>query len=332
MTTRCFILINDLADRQQGDATLALAAAAQREGAETWIVDVRGLSVWPDDRIRVRGVRLAPDRPPRDQLAQERSMAVLSDTDTVWVRTNPPRDPGGAMLHRHVPLLAELAESQGVRVVNPSRTLAIGWTKLMGAWLPQRLRPPTLVTSDLDTLVSWLRNRDGTAVIKPAAGSHGRGVFLIRRDDDANLVQHCEAVLSAGPAIAQDFVAWDGEGDVRVLVLDGVAVRVNGADAAVHRVPPPRGFRSNVHAGGTAQAITLDENQRHAADLAAKSLAALGVRIAGLDLIGDKIIEVNVHSPGGLEDMSRFLGHDVPSLVARRLLRAPGSPAPQVVG
>ncbi|MCO4762550.1 MAG: hypothetical protein KC502_13650 [Myxococcales bacterium] len=322
MNHRCFVLINDLADQLQGDATLALAAAAQEEGVETWIVDVRGLSVWPDDRVRVRGVRLTGGTSPRSQLANERSIAVLRPHDVVWVRTNPPRDTGADTLHRHVPLVAEMAESQGIRVVNPARTLAVGWTKLMGSWLPQQLRPATLVTSDMETLLFWLRRREGTVVIKPATGSHGRGVFLIRPDDGANLVQQCEAVLAAGPAVAQDFVEWDGDGDVRVLVLDGAPVRIHGADAAVHRVPPPRGFRSNVHAGGTAQPISLSDSQRRTAEAAAMVLLSLGVRVAGLDLIGDKVIEVNVHAPGGLEDMSRFTGHDVTRTVARRLLRA----------
>ena len=135
-------------------------------------------------------------------------------------------------------------------------------------------------------------------------------------------------MLATGLAVAQEFVDWEGGGDLRVLVLYGAAIRVGCIDAAVHRTPPAQGFRSNVHAGGTATPAVLTDGQRATAHAAAQALQALGVRIAGLDLVGNKVIEVNVHSPGGLEDMSRFTGHNIVRLVARQLLQPRPSSTP----
>ncbi len=332
MTGRCVVVLNDLDDRAQGDASLGLAGSARDLGVETWVVDVRGLTVWPDDTVRARGVRLAPAGEVADLIRGDRDAVTLQRGDVMWVRTNPARDPSAVALHRHLPLVAELAERQGVRVENAARTLAIGWTKLMLAWLPHDIRPHTLVTADLQTLVDWLRHRDAPSVVKPATGTHGRGVFLVRPDDGANLVQMCEAVLASGPAIAQAFVDWEGSGDIRVLLLDGEPIRISGRDAAVHRIPPTAGFRSNVHAGGAAHPVTLTPRQRDVAFAAGATLLPHGVRVAGLDLIGDKVIEVNVHAPGGLGDMSLFTGENIVQLVAERLLQPLPLGAAQMLG
>ncbi len=346
---RCVVLVNRVDDPLLGDATVAMAHAAAKLDVPTYLCAVDGVSLSPGDRVCLRGIRVTGELtvaqlrsgrgvpplvslghgveglvgPGAEGAALGRRAPALAPGDLVLVRTNPARDVARAPLHRHVALVASLLERQGVAVVNSAATLSLGWSKAFLSWLPADLRPVSLVTTDRSTLLAWVAAQPGGVVVKPVAGTHGSGVFLVSEGDRPNLQQICDAVLRDGPAIAQRWVPGAEQGDVRVLLLDGEPVRLAGRDAAVQRVPASGAFRSNIHAGGEAVSVTLTDRQRQVVRQAGAALLEHGVRVAGVDLIGEHIVEVNVHAPGGLGDMSRFTGVDVTAHVVATLLGAP---------
>ena len=110
--------------------------------------------------------------------------------------------------------------------------------------------------------------------------------------------------------MAQGFVPEAVDGDVRVLLVNGAPLMVDGAFAAVRRRPPKGDFRSNVFRGGAAERVTEIPGVEAIAAAVAPQLAADGLFFVGLDLIGSKVVEVNVFSPGGLGDAERFSGVD----------------------
>jgi glutathione synthase len=91
-------------------------------------------------------------------------------------------------------------------------------------------------------------------------------------------------------------------GDKRVLLLDGRPL------GAILRVPRSDDLRANIHAGGQVEATTLTEGEQRLVSSVGPKLAAVGLFFVGLDLIGEKLIEVNVTSPTGIQELGRFLG------------------------
>jgi glutathione synthase len=150
--------------------------------------------------------------------------------------------------------------------------------------------------------------RFGPSAIKPAVGSHGRGV-LRTSPAASNLPALAELLLETGPVVVQPWVESDG--DLRVIVLDGSVVRVDGRALGIHRRSAPGEHRSNVHRGADATVVELQPALLAVATRVGRALAAHGVRLAGLDCVGGRVLEVNVCSPGGLHDLEDATGTEL---------------------
>ena len=155
----------------------------------------------------------------------------------------------------------------------------------------------------------------GKAVLKPIDGHGGEGVFVLT-EGDANLNALIEAVTHLGRrnAIVQALIPEIyQEGDKRILLVDGEILGVVG------RVPSKGDIRSNVHAGGSAAPASLSDADRRIVKTIAPRLVADGLFFVGLDVIGGKLIEVNVTSPTLIQQMSRLTGENLSATVIDRL-------------
>ena len=108
------------------------------------------------------------------------------------------------------------------------------------------------------------------------------------------------------------------KGDIRFFLMNGEPLQIDGKYAALRRVASPDDIRSNIHAGGKAEAVEIGENELRVAELIRPKLVGDGMFLVGIDIVGDKILEVNVFSPGNLNSCSRLAGVDfsVPILEA----------------
>ena len=121
--------------------------------------------------------------------------------------------------------------------------------------------------------------------------------------------------------VAQHFVHSEVPGDKRVVVVGGEILEQNGNVGGIHRRPAAGDFRANIHAGGTAHPLSLDEEERESVEHAARYLHQNGVWLAGIDLIGSKIIEFNVYSTGGLFDANQFSGLKFEDVIVAGLMQ-----------
>ena len=127
-----------------------------------------------------------------------------------------------------------------------------------------------------------------------------------------------EAIGRDGYIIAQAYVAAAKKGDIRLFMMNGQPLQIDGKYAALRRVAAKDDIRSNIHAGGTAEAVEIGETELEVAEIIRPKLVADGMFLVGIDIVGDKILEVNVFSPGNLDSCSRLAGVDfsVPILEA----------------
>jgi glutathione synthase len=204
--------------------------------------------------------------------------------------------------------LLAIAARQGVVVVNDPVGLLRNTNKLSLALVPEEHRPRMLVSRDPGAIRRFVE-REGSAVVKPLLGTRGSDVFRVEAADP-NLNQIMDILTRDSFAMAQTYLPEAVEGDTRVLVLDGAALEHEGAVAAVRRIPGENDFRSNVHVGAVAAAGEYTPGIRRVVEAVAPRLAAAGLWLCGLDVIGDKVVEINVFAPGGLQDAKRFTGVD----------------------
>jgi len=315
---RVAFIVNDRRSLAPKQTTTALIGAAVRRGHEVVVASVGELSASPNVSFVASGCIVdvsEAEAVVRAAAVDDFAPCLLDDLDLCIVRTNPARDTGRAVLHSATLQLLALLEDRGCRVVNRPSGLARAASKLSLLALPERLRPRTLVTCDANEVFDFVRD-EGRAVIKPLEGTRGRDVFVLQSPgSDANVRQIVDVVLRQGYAVVQEFVAGAEKGDVRVNVIDGSILHVDGSDAAVARVPGPSDFRSNLHAGGSAHPAVVTDSMRSAVEEIKPIFAREGLRHVGVDFVGHRILELNVFSPGGLVPSLALYGSDFATAV-----------------
>lgn len=286
-----------------GDTTFDLALEAFSRGAEIWIYQPDGLSLW-DGRVSARARKVGALT--REQGAHARlgppETLDLHSVDVVLVRQDPPFNmayiTAAQMLERLQP---------GVLVVNDPRSIRDAPEKLFVTKFSD-LTPPTLITRDPHAMRAF-RAEHGDVIVKPLYGNGGAGVFRLSADD-ANFNALVELFLEAyrEPSIIQKYLPAVRQGDKRIILLDGEAV------GAINRVPASGETRSNLHVGGRAEEVEMTERDQEICDRIGPTLSSLGLVLVGIDVIGDWLTEINVTSPTGVQEIRRFGGADISSL------------------
>src|SRR5690606_31609580 len=134
-------------------------------------------------------------------------------------------------------------------------------------------------------------------VLKPLQGSGGASVFLVRPDDIPNINQMIDAVSRDGYVIAQEYLPAATEGDMRLFMMNGRPLRVKGKYAAFRRIRSGGDMRSNGHAGGKLAEAEVTDTALRMAEIVRPKLVQDGMFLVGLDVVGDKLMEINVFSP-----------------------------------
>jgi len=189
------------------------------------------------------------------------------------------------------------------------------------AGFPVELRPRTLITRSLERVRAFLRELDGPAIIKPLAGFGGKNVFFVDRGQTANLAQMISTVRRDGYVIVQEYLPAAAKGDKRVLLVGGAVCAVGDVVAAYRRMRPKDDIRNNMHVGGSRKRCTFSEAEARVCDLLRPRLVADGLYFVGVDLVGDKILEINVFAPGGIANINDLYEIDAATAIIRDLER-----------
>lgn len=292
------------------DATIGLMNASQELGLEVWSCAPEELAV-VDGRVRAYAhkIRLRPRRPGVDHRWvvdptwwDELEVAVVdtADFEVVHLRIDPPVDDR----YLHATYLLDLA---GTRVVNRPDGIRMVHEKLVALRFPE-LCPPTYVGTSVNELREFVA-RVGTAVVKPVDGFAGIDVWLVPNDHAA--VALLESATRGGrrQVIAQQYLPAVEYGNKRLFLLDGEIV------GAVLRRPCADDFRI----GAPVAPAAIDDADLAIADALRPLLVRHGLAIAGADVIGGRLIEVNVTCPGGMHKTDALLGTRLSHTMVSRL-------------
>jgi glutathione synthase len=228
----------------------------------------------------------------------------LSSFDAVLMRKDPPFD----IEFLNATLLLSRAAGLGAHVINDPQALRDHNEKLSVLEFPQ-FTVPTLVTRTPDRLRAfWADHED--IIVKPLDGMGGTGVFRLQ-PGDPNAGSILETVTAHGErsAMAQRYIPAISDGDKRVLVIDGEPVPY-----CLARVPKPGETRGNLAVGGIGRARPLSERDCDIARAVGQALLPRGLRLLGLDVIGDHLTEINVTSPTCFVEITEQTGCNVAGL------------------
>jgi glutathione synthase len=226
---------------------------------------------------------------------------ALADVDAVLMRKDPPFDSE----YFYATHMLDCAEREGARVFNRPRALRDHPEKLAILEFPQYIGP-TLVTCDAEDIKRFhAEHRD--IILKPLDAMGGTGVFRVMADG-LNLGSITETLNRHGTqtVMVQKYLPEIVQGDKRILVIDGEPMPY-----ALARIPQGSEIRANLAVGGKGVAQPLSERDLEIARGVGPVLAARGLLLVGLDVIGDSMTEINVTSPTGFQEISQQTGFDV---------------------
>lgn len=225
----------------------------------------------------------------------------MNAVDVLWLRFDPTMDmlnrPWAAAMGLQ---FAQLVKRMGRMVINDPDNLIQASNKLYLEDFPKLVRPKTLVTRMYSDVQKFLDVQNDKIILKPLKGSGGKNVFMITPEEQHNLKQTVEVIARDGYVIAQEYLPEAAKGDIRFFLLDGKPICMDGKYAALQRVQQEGEIRSNIHQGARAELAELNEKTMELVSLVADKLIQDNMYLVGLDIVGDKIMEVNVFSPGGL--------------------------------
>jgi len=293
------------------DSTFAMMRAAVARGHSLHACEARELQWKRGGRVgaRIREIALTGDA--HEWFAVRHDSGVdapvaLTEFDAVVMRKDPPFDSE----YFYATHLLEQAEREGARVFNRPAALRNHPEKLAILEFPQFIAP-TLVTRDADALKAFhAEHRD--IILKPLDGMGGTGIFRVG-PDGLNLGSIVETLNGSAPdthtVMAQRYLTDIVKGDKRVLVIGGKAV-----PHALARIPQGSEIRGNLAVGGKGVAQPLSARDREIAEHLGPILAARGLLLVGLDVIGDCLTEINVTSPTGFQEITQQSGFDVAAM------------------
>jgi len=287
------------------DSSFAMLLAAQSRGYQLFYMEMHDLAM-------VNGKAMANMRPlsvkqdANDWFTLGEAVDTpLADLDVVLMRKDPPFDTEFI----YATYMLERAEEEGVLIVNKPQSLRDANEKLFTAWFSE-FTPETIVTRDAKRIRAFHQLKQDI-ILKPLDGMGGTSIFRVKKDDP-NVGVIIETLTSYGQqyAMAQAFIPEIIQGDKRILVVDGEPVPY-----ALARIPMKGETRGNLAAGGSGVAQPLSDSDWAIARAIGPELKKRGLIFVGLDVIGDKLTEINVTSPTCIREIQAAFDVDITGML-----------------
>jgi glutathione synthase len=287
-----------------GDSTFAIMLGAQARGHRLWHYSAGDLSC-RDGRVSAPARPVTVQRVAGDhhRYGDWETLDLAADVDVVLMRQDPPFDlayiTATHLLERIQPETLVVNDPASVRNA-PEKLFVLDYAQFM---------PPTLITRRLEDARAFHAER-GQVVVKPLYGNAGSAVFHVGRND-ANLAALTELFgqVWREPFMVQAFLPDVAKGDKRIVLVDGKPT------GAINRLPKAGEIRSNLAAGGKADATELTAREEEICAAIGPELAKRGLLFVGIDVIAGYLTEINVTSPTGIVAIDRFNGTDTPAII-----------------
>jgi len=288
-----------------GDSTFAVMLSAVARGHRLWHYQAGDLC-YRDGRVTAPArpiLRLQRVNGDHFEYGEPVLLDLIDDVDVVLMRQDPPFDlayiTATHLLERIQPHTLVVNDPASVRNA-PEKLFVLDYAQFM---------PPTMITRRLEDARAF-HAEHGEVVVKPLYGNAGSAVFHVSRND-ANLAALTELFgqVWREPFMVQAFLPDVSKGDKRIVLIDG---KVTGA---INRLPKAGEIRSNLAAGGRADATELSAREIEICEALGPDLAARGLLFVGIDVIAGHLTEINVTSPTGIVAIDGFNGTDTPALI-----------------
>ena len=309
--------VNDMAREFPNYTTTVLAHQAVLRGHRVCYVTPGDFVLLPDDSMQIHA-RVAPTKKHKShtdffkgmqEVGEKTTELPMSDVDVLWLRSDPSLDSQSAPWAADAGILfGREAVKRGVLVLNDPGSLSLAVNKMYFESFPEAVRAETVITKHSKDVKEFAKKHGGECILKPLQGSGGSGVFKVDKTNMSNLNQMIEAITRDGYVIAQAYVPAAAKGDIRLFIMNGHPLRIGKKYAALRRVSAKDDIRSNIHAGGKAVAVDIGETELRVAELIRPKLIADGMFLVGIDIVGNKILEANVFSPGNLHSCNTLAG------------------------
>lgn len=290
------------------DTTFVLMLEAQKRGHEVLYVDPADLAVI-DGRAaaRVTPVELRRLQGDHFTLGESRICALDGEIDVAFQRVDPPVDAAYTIATQILGIC-----ERTVVLNRPSGILAHN-EKLFALHFHD-LMPTTRVSRRSVELLAFMEEMGGEMIVKPLDGKGGEGIFHLHRGDrNLSSILEQSTYFGTRPVMAQQYLKEIREGDKRILLLEGEPV------GALLRVPSDGETRANLHVGGRAAKADLNEADRRIVERLAPVLRREGLFFVGIDVIGDRLTEINVTSPTGVQEVNALDSTSVEAKVIDRV-------------
>ncbi|GLX85181.1 glutathione synthetase [Thalassotalea loyana] len=275
------------------DSSLAMMLEGQKRGYELYYMQMKDLYLFQGEaRAQVQIVNVADDVDDWYEIVEEKDIA-LSELDAILMRKDPPFDTE----YIYATYMLERAELAGTLIVNKPQSLRDCNEKLFTAWFPE-LSAKTLVTRNAKQIREF-HQAEKDVIIKPLDGMGGSSIFRIK-EGDANVGVIIETLTDHGNqyAMVQEYMPEIKDGDKRILIVNGEPMPY-----CLARIPAQGETRGNLAAGGSGVARPLSASDKLIAETIAPELKKRGLYFVGLDVIGDKVTEINVTSPTCIKEI-----------------------------
>lgn len=312
---RIGFVVNQMPKEAAAYTTTGLALKASEMGHEVYYIGIGDLT-YTQDELMGAHARKVPSQSFNSNVdfldtmkKTEKKLITVKDLDVLMLRNDPSVDFENRSWAQNAGIVfGQLAKSQGVIVLNNPDSLANALNKMYFQYFPKSVRPETIITRNIDDIKAFYKEYNKNVILKPLQGSGGKNVFLVN-EDQKNLNQIVDAIARDGFVVAQEYLADAANGDVRLFLLDGEPIVVNGKIAGIHRVQAANDIRSNVHQGGKVKLPEFTKRMFELVEEVKPKLKKDGMFFTGLDIVGDKLMEINVFSPGGIGSASQI--HEV---------------------
>lgn len=326
---RVCMIVNNIKTEGNHYTTTLLAQKLHNRKHEVFYIGVDDLSCYADGYIGGKAVQAEPGKTYRtttsylDALkanSSKKEKITASEMDILLLRNDPAEEDKTRAWARVAGIsFGQMAIENGTIVLNDAYGLSRALNKMYFQQFPKEVRPETLISRNKQEINEFFLSRNENIILKPLFGSGGKSVFQVNRDNVKNLNQMIEAISNDGFVVAQEFLPESEKGDTRVFLLNGDMIQHKGKYAAVQRVNPLGDIRSNLHVGGTARPAVITDEIRQIAAMVKPYLVRDGMFFAGLDIIGTKLIEINVFSPGGFFSACRLENTDFTELIIQSM-------------
>jgi glutathione synthase len=327
---RIAFVINNIRTEKSSYTTLLIARKMHNQGHEVYLIEIDNFIYTPEGHMAAFGLRAKGKNYKSSEtflaslLEQEekKEKIISTELDILMLRNDPAAEEKSRSWAATVGLIfGQIAMNDDVLVLNDPSSLSHAANKMYFQHFPEQVRPNTLITRDVKEIREFFHQNDEKLILKPLVGSGGKGVFLVKSENIGNLNQIIEALGRDGYIIAQEYMPEAAKGDTRLFVMNGKPLFHKGKYAALKRVSASGDIRSNVHSGGTAMAATVTDEMIHIVEIISPKLLEDGMFLVGLDIVGSKLLEINVFSPGGLVLACKFADVDFAQKIIDSLVR-----------